>query len=79
MEVAYVLINCDLGSEKETIESLKQMDHVKEIYGTFGLYDIVVNLEDLERDNVRETITLKIRKLPRVHSTLTLIGIEGQS
>ncbi len=79
MEVAYVLINCDLGSEIETIESLKQMDYVKEIHGTFGLYDILVKIEDLERDKVRETITMKIRKLPHVRSTLTLIGIEGQS
>jgi len=79
MKITYVLINCDPGFEKEIIESLKHMDYVKEVRGTFGIYDIIAKIEDLEGIKVKEIITMKIRKLPHVRSTLTLIGIEGQS
>jgi len=37
----YVLINCELGSEEEIIDSLKHMESVKEVHGTFGAYDII--------------------------------------
>jgi len=79
METAYVLVNCDLGSEEETIEELKHIDSVKEVHGTFGAYDIIAKIESQEREKLAETITWKIRKLEHVRSTLTLMGIQGQN
>lgn len=79
MASAYVLINCELGSEEEIIDSLKHMESVKEVHGTFGAYDIIAKIENTDTDKLRETITWNIRKLERVRSTLTLMGIEGQN
>lgn len=79
MSSAYVLINCELGSEEEIIDSLKHMESVKEVHGTFGAYDIIAKIENSDTDKLRETITWNIRKLERVRSTLTLMGIEGQN
>ncbi len=79
METAYVLVNCDLGSEAKIIEELKHIDSVKEIHGTFGAYDIIVKIENKDRDKLREVITWSIRKLEHVRSTLTLMGIKGQN
>ncbi len=79
MQTAYVLINCELGKEKPIINSLKNMESVKEVHGTFGAYDIIAKVENSDRDRIRETITVDIRKLQYVRSTLTLTGIEGQS
>ncbi len=79
MASAYVLINCELGSEEEIIDSLKHMESVKEVHGTFGAYDIIAKIENSDTDKLRETITWNIRKLERVRSTLTLMGIEGQN
>lgn len=79
MESAYILINCDLGSEEEVISSLKHIDSIKEVHGTFGAYDIIAKIENPDRDKLRETITWSIRKIKHVRSTLTLMGIEGQS
>ncbi len=78
METAYVLVNCDLGSEVKIIEELKHIDSVKEIHGTFGAYDIIVKIENNDREKLREVITWNIRKLEHVRSTLTLMGIKGQ-
>ncbi len=79
METAYVLVNCDLGSEMTIIEELKHVDSVKEIHGTFGAYDIIVKIGSEDRDKLREVITWNIRKLEHVRSTLTLMGIKGQN
>jgi len=75
---AYVLINCDIGSEENVISHLKTIDGVKEVLGTFGAYDIIVNIESDTHDTLRETITWKIRKMERIRSTLTLMTVVGQ-
>jgi len=78
MATAYVLINCDLGYEDSVIDTLKDIDDVKEAHGTFGAYDIIAKVEDKKVETLRETITWKIRKIDRIRSTLTLMGIDGQ-
>ena len=79
MATAYVLINCELGSEESIIEQLKTLDGVIEVHGTFGAYDILAKIESSTVEVLRETITLKIRKIDKIRSTLTLMGIEGQT
>ena len=79
MAEAYILINCDIGSEEEVIAALKAVNGIKEVHGTFGAYDILAKLESSQVEELRETITWKIRKIDKIRSTLTLMGIEGQS
>ena len=79
MATAYVLINCELGYEESIIQELKNLDGVIEVHGTFGAYDILAKIESTTVDVLRETITWKIRKIDQIRSTLTLMGIEGQT
>lgn len=79
METSYVLISCDLGFEINVIEELKHIDSAVESHGTFSAYDIIVKIENPDRERLRETIILNIRKLKHVRSTLTLMGIPEQS
>ncbi len=78
MARAYVLINCELGSEESVISELKSIEGVAEVNGTFGAYDILAKVESSQVEALREIITWKIRKIPKIRSTLTLMGIEGQ-
>jgi DNA-binding Lrp family transcriptional regulator len=79
MATAYVLINCELGSEESIIQELKNLDGVIEVHGTFGAYDILTKIESPTVEVLREVITWKIRKIDQIRSTLTLMGIEGQT
>ncbi len=36
----YVLINCDMGTEEPTIQKLKEVNLVKEVWGTFDSLSI---------------------------------------
>tara|TARA_B100000470_G_scaffold28215_1_gene18421 strand:- start:105 stop:344 length:240 start_codon:yes stop_codon:yes gene_type:complete len=79
MAIAYILLNCELGSEESIIQQLKSIDGVVEVHGTFGAYDILAKIESTTVEILREIITWKIRKIDQIRSTLTLMGIEGQT
>ena len=78
MATAYVLINSELGSEESIIQQLKKLDGILEVHGTLGPYDILAKIESPTVETLREIITWKIRKMDKIRSTLTLMGIEGQ-
>jgi DNA-binding Lrp family transcriptional regulator len=78
MAKAYVLMNCDLGSEINVILDLKKIEGIKEVHGTLGLYDIVAKIELESEEKIRETVTRVIRKMPKIHSTLTLTRSESE-
>lgn len=72
-ERAYVMINCEDGSESYVIEQLKALDGVREVASTIGPYDIIIGLEVLSTDTLKEVITSKIRKISQVRSTTTIV------
>ena len=78
MSKAFVLINCELGSEEKIISELKTFSDVTNVQGTFGAYDIIVEVASESVEKIRETITWKIRKIEKIRSTLTLTKVEGQ-
>ena len=60
------------------IKDIKGLDGVKEVKGTYGIYNIIAKIESNNMDSLKETITWKIRRMSKVRSTVTLIVIEGQ-
>ncbi len=75
MKKAYVLINCDLGKEEDILVTLRSIKSVKEVHGIFGAYDIIAEISSENAQELREDITWKIRKLPYIRATLTLMAI----
>lgn len=78
METLYILINCDLGSEVEIINELAKIPEIKEVRGTYGIYDIFVKLQADSNSMLESVITHKIRRLAKVRSTVTLTPILSQ-
>ncbi|MEM1632894.1 MAG: Lrp/AsnC ligand binding domain-containing protein [Sulfolobales archaeon] len=77
MAKAFVLINTEVGSETEIINSLKNYNEIKELYLVYGVYDIVARIEADSIEKLKEVVADKIRKIPKVKSTLTMIVIES--
>ena len=69
-------MNCDLGSEKNVISALNAVDGVTESHGTFGLYDILAKVESDDDVGIQNIVTGTIRKMPEIHSTVTLTRSE---
>ncbi len=83
MPTSYILINSDLGTDESTITKLKEIlanekETQYEIQGVYGVFDIVLKLSSGDVNNLRSTITNKIRKITSVQSTLTMMVIEEQ-
>jgi DNA-binding Lrp family transcriptional regulator len=76
MSVAFVLINAEIGSEKEVLEGLGKVKNVIEAHMVYGVYDIVAKVEAETMEKLKETITWKIRRLDKVRSTLTMIVMD---
>jgi DNA-binding Lrp family transcriptional regulator len=78
MEISYILIQCDLGHEESIIKKLMEIPQIKEVRGTYGVFDIFVKVEADSKDEIDNIMTNKIRKLPHIRGTNTLIAILGQ-
>lgn len=75
MTKAYVAIHCQTGKENQIIRSLMEMKGVSEVTGVLGLYDIIIKIEADDSMKLEEIITKKIRTVPNVLTTMTLIVI----
>jgi len=78
VEILYILINCDLGSEVDIINEFMKIPEVKEVRGTYGVYDIFVKLQGETKEALENIITHKIRRIPKIRSTVTLTPILAQ-
>jgi DNA-binding Lrp family transcriptional regulator len=72
MHVGFVLLNCDLGAEEYILDELKQVPQIKNAYVTFGAYDIIAEIHAQTQDEFEKTVSMNIRRLTRVVSTMTL-------
>lgn len=74
--IAYVLLECSPGSEKEVISEISKISGVIEINGVLGKYDVFVKVFSENPDSIESTIS-QIRKV-NVISSHTLPVIYGQ-
>lgn len=76
---AYLLINCEQGFEEKIIKELKQLPEIVEVYQVISAYDLIAIVSADTIDKLKESISLRIRRIDKIKSTITLIAIEGQS
>ena len=75
MAKAYVLINVEIGSEEEVLRSLDPISEVKEAHLVYGVYDIIAAIETETMQELKDTVSWKIRRLDKVRTTLTMIVV----
>jgi len=72
MHVGFVLLNCDLGAEEYILDELTKVPQIKNAYITFGAYDIIAEIHGETQEEFENTVSMNIRHLSRVVSTMTL-------
>ena len=78
MPTSIVMINTEIGSEKEVLDEIRKIDAVLESYMVYGVYDIVDKVRADTMDKLKEIVTWNVRRLDKVRATLTMIIIEGE-
>jgi DNA-binding Lrp family transcriptional regulator len=74
--LAFVMMTADVGREADVLNELKNIEYVKEVYLTYGVYDIVARIEADSSDKLKEIMVKRIRSLNNVKSTLTMMVME---
>ena len=77
MSEAYVLINCNLGTEDLVINELRSVSGLSEVKGVFGVYDVIARINADSEGDIKKVIA-KIRSMSNIKSSLTMMVIEGQ-
>jgi len=70
-----VLLNVELGSDREMKDSLKEIPEVKEAHQLYGVYDFIVQVEAETMEELKDVIAERIRVIGKIRSTLSMICI----
>lgn len=73
MPSAIIILNTDIGKENEVAESISSIPGVESSHVVYGVYDIVAKVSSDSNDHLDSMIINRIRQVPFVRSTLTLI------
>ena len=74
--LAYVLITVKSGSEREFLKGISEFDEVTEANLVIGENDIVIKIEVEDVSHMDKFLTEKLRVLPEVFLTTTMIITE---
>ena len=78
MPTAFVFINTDPASMPEVLKKIRAIEGVKETEMLYGVFDIVAKVTTETMDQLKQIITYKIRMLPNVLTTNTLLAIRQE-
>jgi len=77
MVTAFILVKVGTGEQlnfaKTAKEAMEKIKGVKNVYGVFGRFDLVVHIEAQNLEELSRIIMDKMRALPGVLSTESLI------
>ena len=73
MPTAYILLNTEIGAEKQVLKALKKIQGVEEAYSLWGVYDIIANISAGSTEEVKYIITSQIEKINKINSKLTMM------
>jgi len=76
MPIAYVMINTEIGTMEDVLIILKKIPNVKEAHMVYGVYDIIAKVEADTMSTLKEILSMKIRSIDKIMSTLTMIAME---
>ena len=76
MERAYVLLNVEIDSKREVLDSLKEIPEVKDAYPLYGVYDFIIHVEADTMQELKDLVANRIRGIGKIRSALPLICIK---
>ena len=77
MIIAYVLAKVEAGKDKEVLGEVLKSAGVAEATPTYGVYDLHIKVEFNTVEELDEFIFSKIRRIPGVKETVTLMAFRG--
>ena len=76
MPMAYVLLNTEIGAEREVLKKLRATDEVQEAFNLLGVYDIIARVKTDTPEKLTQVINEKL-ETGKIHSKLAIIVSEN--
>jgi DNA-binding Lrp family transcriptional regulator len=74
MVTVFILVNSKAGTENQVFEQLKEIPEIEDAYQVYGVYDAIVKAQAENMHALKDIISLKIRRIENVESTLTMVA-----
>ncbi|MCK4885217.1 Lrp/AsnC ligand binding domain-containing protein, partial [Candidatus Bathyarchaeota archaeon] len=71
--LAYVLVTLNPGTEKDMLKKIAYLNEVTRVSMMYGEYDAIIKVNAESLDQLNEFLTDKLRVLPDIFQTATLI------
>ena len=72
--LAFVMMNVQVGTDKDVVSRLRALKGVKEVYEVYAVYDIVAIVEAETMADLNVLVNSDVRKIETVTSTNTIIA-----
>lgn len=77
METLYLLAETDVSQLEEVIRRLRAIPHVTEVEAVTGPFDLIVKIQAPHINEALDVVVHRIRKVPGIKSTETLVAVSG--
>jgi len=77
METLYLLVEIEVGRLDEVLRRMKAVPGVTEVQAVTGPFDLIVKVQAPHINEALDTVVHKIRKIPGLKSTETLVTVGG--
>jgi len=75
---AYVLVVTNPGATKSVVDAIAHVEGVQELHEVMGPYDVVIEIEVQNLSDVPPILSDKIRTIPGIESTTSLVTFPEQ-
>jgi DNA-binding Lrp family transcriptional regulator len=75
MVEAFVLVNCESGTQQKVVSELESISSVSDVKKVFGVYDVVAKVESGTLQEVKKVLN-KIRLQQGIRSTITMTVVK---
>jgi DNA-binding Lrp family transcriptional regulator len=72
LPTAYVLLNTEIGTERDVLKILKKIEGVQEAFGLFGIYDIIAKVRADTMAKLTQILNNQFR-ISEIHPKMTVI------
>jgi DNA-binding Lrp family transcriptional regulator len=76
---AIVLVNTEINTQKNVVETLSRIEGVEEAHALYGVYDVLVKIKAASIDSLKDLTNFHIRPTMGVSNSLTLMIMEDQN
>jgi DNA-binding Lrp family transcriptional regulator len=75
METLYLLVEIEVGKAEDVVRRMRAVPGVTEVQAVTGPFDLIVKVEAPHINEALDTVVHKIRRIPGIQSTETLVTV----